>query len=339
MVDSTKKISFIIPVFNTDKKYLKKCVDSIYVLSQYVSIEIQLINDGSTNRETLETLDGYANQPYINVVSTSNKGPASARNIGINNANGKYIAFVDSDDFIFYDAFIEGLRLIEKGGFDILCFTYQETDEYGQIIRRGKESKEIFTFNYFKELINVRDKYGDTPDFAQGVVWGKIYSKSALLNVRFDEELQFCEDNIFNTVIEKQGVRLVGINCVGYNHSTNLDSLCHKYNPYASKLFAKSISKLQILLDSRDVDAMANFSKTVIFNFYMNHILLLEVFNNQNRESLYKKEKHAKYILHSQPYFEFFKGLKLKKLSKRQRIIFLLLKFNMFWFAYIINKL
>lgn len=91
-------ISVIIPVYNVEK-YLKECIES--VLEQtYSNLEILLIDDGSTDK-SLEICESYANiDERIVVIHQINKGLSSARNIGIENACGEYLVFVDSDDCI-----------------------------------------------------------------------------------------------------------------------------------------------------------------------------------------------------------------------------------------------
>ena len=93
------KISIIIPVYNAEK-YLKKCIDS--VINQNVeSKEIILVNDGSIDNSQ-EIIDEYvAKYPdMIKAIKQENAGQAVARNVGIENASGEFLAFLDSDDYL-----------------------------------------------------------------------------------------------------------------------------------------------------------------------------------------------------------------------------------------------
>ena len=98
MQKETHKISIVIPVYNVEK-YLRECLDSI--LNQTLTdIEIICINDGSTDN-SLQILEKYASKDErIKIINQENKGLACARNTGINNATGKYIFFLDSDDYL-----------------------------------------------------------------------------------------------------------------------------------------------------------------------------------------------------------------------------------------------
>ena len=92
------KVSIIVPIYNSEK-YMNKCIESI--LNQTLTeIEIILVNDGSTDNSG-KIIDNYAKKDNrIKVIHQQNSGPSVARNKGISTAKGKYIGFVDSDDYI-----------------------------------------------------------------------------------------------------------------------------------------------------------------------------------------------------------------------------------------------
>ena len=92
-----EKVSVIVPVFNT-KKFLKKCIHSIFNQS-YKNIEIIIINDGSTDGSK-ELCDSFKKKKNVKVIHKKNGGLSDARNVGIENSTGKYLYFVDSDDWI-----------------------------------------------------------------------------------------------------------------------------------------------------------------------------------------------------------------------------------------------
>lgn len=91
-------ISIIVPVYKVEK-YLDRCVQSL-INQTYQEIEIILINDGSPDNCPL-MCDKFANEfNNIRVIHQENAGPSKARNEGIDIANGKFVTFVDSDDFV-----------------------------------------------------------------------------------------------------------------------------------------------------------------------------------------------------------------------------------------------
>ena len=111
------KISVIVPVYNTEK-YLQRCIDSI-LLQSFTDFELLLIDDGSTDSSGT-ICDKYAEQDSrIRVFHKANGGASSARNIGLDNAIGEWVCFVDSDDSLTRDA-VEILCTNCNNGADIV---------------------------------------------------------------------------------------------------------------------------------------------------------------------------------------------------------------------------
>ncbi len=113
-------ISVIIPVYNVEK-YLRECIDS--VLNQtYKNYEIILVDDGSTDSSG-RICDEYAEKnDKITVVHKKNSGPSKTRNVGLTNAKGEYIYFLDSDDYLDLNAFEKLMYVAEKENADIVFF-------------------------------------------------------------------------------------------------------------------------------------------------------------------------------------------------------------------------
>ncbi len=111
-MNTNELISVIVPVYNVEK-YLRDCLDSI-VNQSYKNIEIILVDDGSKDKSG-EICDEYAkNDDRIRVFHKENGGAASARNLGIDNAKGDYLGFVDSDDYIAPDMYEKLLETLKK---------------------------------------------------------------------------------------------------------------------------------------------------------------------------------------------------------------------------------
>ena len=91
-------ISVIIPCFN-EGLLLEKCLNSA-INQTWKNKEIVLVNDGSDEKKTIQIMNKFRNFQIINIIEQSNKGLPSARNTGIRNAKGKYLFFLDSDDWI-----------------------------------------------------------------------------------------------------------------------------------------------------------------------------------------------------------------------------------------------
>ena len=118
------KVSIIIPCYNS-KKYIERCLNSI-LKDKLKEKEIILINDGSTDN-TLEIIEEYSKKNKdIKIINQKNKGQSISRNNGLKEAKGKYIAFVDSDDWVEKDYFYKLYNFAEKNNSDYIYCDYYE---------------------------------------------------------------------------------------------------------------------------------------------------------------------------------------------------------------------
>jgi glycosyltransferase involved in cell wall biosynthesis len=126
------RFSIVVPVYNVEN-YLAQCVDSI-VSQKFDSYECILVDDGSTDSSG-EMCDAFASAyASVRVIHKENGGLSSARNAGIKEANGDYLIFVDSDDFIMTDTFLSSLNNVANENHDLVRYQvlrYQTLeDEY-----------------------------------------------------------------------------------------------------------------------------------------------------------------------------------------------------------------
>jgi glycosyltransferase involved in cell wall biosynthesis len=131
------RLSIIVPIYNV-APYLRKCVDSLLV-QDITDYEIILVDDGSTDNSGLiadEILNTHSQSPIANcqikVVHQLNGGLSAARNTGISLATGKYILFVDSDDYLQPNTLGTVLNQAERDNLDVLRFRYQNVKESGE---------------------------------------------------------------------------------------------------------------------------------------------------------------------------------------------------------------
>ena len=114
------KVSIVIPVYNVEK-YLRRCLDSI-LAQDFADTEVICVNDGSTDTSP-SILEEYAARcPNIRVLTQPNRGLGAARNAGLDAADGEYIIFVDSDDFLAPGYFSAAVGKLEADGADLVMF-------------------------------------------------------------------------------------------------------------------------------------------------------------------------------------------------------------------------
>lgn len=171
-------ISIIVPIYNASK-YLKKCLDSL-VNQTKKELEFILINDGSTD-DSESIIKSYKDS-RIKYFKRSNHGIGKTRNFGINKAVGKYIMFLDSDDYLEENACEELYKKIEKEKLDVVVCDFYRVDS------NSKEVEKIISFK--------NTSLKDNPNLLLNInlaPWNKIY-RSALIknnNIKFIEDLKY----------------------------------------------------------------------------------------------------------------------------------------------------
>ena len=202
-------VSIVVPVYNVEL-YLARCIDSI--LAQTLKeIQIILVDDGAKD-SCPQICDEYAaKDSRIQVIHKSNGGLASARNAGIKVAEGKYLLFVDSDDWIDKETVEELVNIVERESVDFVRFrpVYANWPDYedGTLCDFGTE-KMLQEGKYSKEDI-VRDIYPilfATPELTLGPIVAatrSLYRKSFIIknNLYFDEAVRYSEDTIFSAKV------------------------------------------------------------------------------------------------------------------------------------------
>lgn len=192
-------VSIIIPVYNAQKT-LNRCIESI--LNQtYEYFEIILINDGSIDK-SLELCEYFiSHDKRIKLYSQPNSGPSAARNKGIKYANGKFICFVDADDFL-SDKYLEILIApFNQGDIQLTCAGYFEISKY------NKNPLPINDFLKFvdNDFIDVNDFHDNLFKGTSGVLWNKMFISYIIKNksILFQEHINFSEDLIFILMYSK----------------------------------------------------------------------------------------------------------------------------------------
>lgn len=171
------KVSIIIPVYNV-KKYLKKCIESI-VNQTFRDIEIIIINDGSTDGSC--KLLAQMKDERIVIINKENEGLSSARNVGIEMAKGKYLAFVDSDDWVASEYIEKMYDVCEKYDCDIVQCSYE--DVYSEDIGISEETKNVTPMFYSGKEFSYATY--TLLSWECNLSWNKLYRRELFEEIRF----------------------------------------------------------------------------------------------------------------------------------------------------------
>jgi glycosyltransferase EpsJ len=220
------KISIIVPVYEAEKS-ICKCIDSI--LNQtFNDFEVLLINDGSTDQSG-DICDEYTKaHSNIHAFHQENGGPSAARNKGIDEAKGKYIVFIDSDDYV-EKKFLESFFIKEKNPTNTLVQQgYVNENKYGEKEYRGWPSK-IFHQSQFSELF-LNTKFIKRLQ----LICGKLYELKIIKeqHIKFHSDIKFGEDLIFLLDYLHYIDSFILINKSYYHYKYNGKSLSRSYQEY-----------------------------------------------------------------------------------------------------------
>lgn len=187
-----KLVSIIIPVFRTEK-FISRCIDSVKKQT-YEQIEIILVDDGSDDSSP-QICDRYTlDDSRIKVIHKENGGLSSARNAGIDIAQGEYISFVDSDDYIAEDMIEILMNAIEKYDAELAMIKYQE-------VKSSQPRKQI---SLYEETIYLKDEIEAAFHVLKiDSVCVGLYKKECIGNTRFPVG-KTSEDIVFNFEIFKK---------------------------------------------------------------------------------------------------------------------------------------
>lgn len=241
-------ISVIVPVYNVER-YLNQCIDSI-LAQTYKNFELILVDDGSKDKSG-QICDEYAQQDNrVRVFHKENGGVSSARNLGIDNAQGTHICFVDSDDWVEM-TYLEDMILHKDYDFVVQDF---ETED-GKYIDH-LELKINNTSDIYRELINYEKKH----DILFRAPSSKLYNTNILRenNLRYNISLYMGEDYLFNINYISHINNTFISNGHSYIYRKTIGSLTHKPMPsedifFHAKTFILTAKRISEKFDIPDL--------------------------------------------------------------------------------------
>lgn len=326
-------ISIIVPVYNTEN-YLEKCLYSL-VNQTYKNIEIIIIDDGSPDNSMNIIQKFVLADNRVKVISQKNQGLSGARNTGMNNTNGDYIMFIDSDDWIEIDTCEKAINASEKYNADVVFWSYikefsnSQKDNYlfdkTEIIWSEKNINQLS-----RRMVGLVGDELANPQSIDNLVtaWGKLYKKSVIGDVRFtDTKIIGTEDALFNIEV------FLGINSAVYipdllSHyrKDNESSLTHNYKKKLVSRWREMYSRIKFLLDRNDMsreyyDALKN---RICFGLIGLGINLAE----DKKMSFKEKKKEIYNILSMKHYQIALKDLDFSYLPIQWKVFFKLAKNN-----------
>ncbi len=318
------KVSVIIPVYNIDK-YISKCLDSIINQSIFNDIEVIVVNDGSTDESYNICLEYSKKYNNIFLFSQKNSGVSSARNYGMKRATGKYIIFIDGDDFIDSN-YIELLLVnMDNGQYDLVISDYwiyqSDLDK-----KSYRNSSKIKIWNDKNEII--RDLLSGNE--IGNNLFDKLFVTKLVNSIKFDENIKIGEDLLFIYFYLKKINKIKGIFVPGYYYVQRPGSAMN--SQFNQKQFdilkVEQIIKNDITKSNSD---LINYEKA--FEIHCKYKILERAYKSFD---FLKNEKEIENLKNDIKNYKLTEGFKY--LSKRHFIGLVLIRYLPKLYLYICKK-
>lgn len=279
------KISVIIPVYNVERT-LEKCIRSI-MNQDFKDIEIICINDGSIDN-SLQILERLADEDdRIFIIDKKNEGLAEVRNLGIRLAKGKYIQYIDSDDYLEQGYLKKAYEISEKYELDILIFDYYYNRNNSVFNMTDISLNNNVTLNgkeYLDMLFNI-----DIPKTT--FIWNKLIRKKLYIenNIVLPKDLNIGEDVYYLFLLSYYANKIGKCNNRYYHYIFNIQSLTN--NKLSLKLYniIYLFQKLnEFFINKKDI----NITKKILENNEFKHLFKIIYL-----ESYFENEKYVKTVL------------------------------------------
>ena len=255
-----KKLSVIIPVYNTPQPLWEHCIASVQenICNMGDEVEVFLINDGSTDPHVEPMLKAAeAVDSRLKYILKSNSGVSDTRNKGIEMAQGEYITFVDSDDYLEPDAFVYMVNSMDGTNADMGVFGYCgnhsqiKCESYKRIVVGNSKRNILNKIISFKSIDNYRER-----SINLYAPWGKIFKKKIIdkYHLLFDTHLVVSEDAFFNFTYMTFAEDVYFDNKLTYHYIANRESVTKQCSD-------KFCTNLPILLSTWDNFLCKYFAK------------------------------------------------------------------------------
>lgn len=331
---SKEMVNVIVPVYNGESS-LERCVNSI-LKQTYTNLEIIIINDGSTD-SSYEIAERFSTfDKRITLINQSNQGVSAARNYGIANANGKYILFVDADDYIESNMVELLVTASEKYNAPITsCGVFIE-DMSSDHSRKTSES---IAFNEgITTVLSNENLKSVFPEKLITAVFHSVFAKLYRLdyikknNAWFDPEFSLGEDYLFNLPLFRNVDQYVYVGKALYHYvrySSN-NTLSRKYRAdlfeIELKLFNSTLSMLKSWNISRE------HSDKYIYEVFFNnmHVILENEASPCKTSTKWKKLMRLRYIVHQKEVRDLTAQTSFRPKGYKYKFEFYLLKMRVF---------
>lgn len=326
-------VSIIIPVYNLER-YIEKCIKSVQEQTCN-NLEIIVIDDGSSDSSVMLVKNLAEVDSRIKLIKQSNQGVAQARNHGLKIAQGKYIVFVDGDDWLDIDCIKRTVELAESNELDMVCWPYlKEFSDRSVPVYLFEDSEKVWHQDSIKILYrrfigNYKEELA-CPEKLDSLctVWGKLYNRDLVKDIIFYGKNTIgstAEDVLFNIMALSNMKKAAYVSDVFYHYrKDNEQSLTHGYDfdliTKREKYYELIEQQLSKITD--DIGYKEALSNRIALSFIGIGLNLVD----DKALSIVEKLRELNRIVKQKQYQDAFKSIELKYLPIHWKLFYCVLK-------------
>lgn len=339
--------SFVIPVYNVKPDFLKQCMESV-LSNNCDDLEIILVDDKSTNG-CEKLCDEYAAMDHrVKVFHLSdNMGVSAARNIGVEKSAGKWIVFVDSDDWIdknlceklsgsitedtdiiIFSAYREGANKTYLFGTSDKRVDYRKGDS----LHDGRHDTHELSDHLLKQSLKISPAKYETVKYC----WGKAFRKEFIVSAGMVfPDINYCEDIVFMADAFQKAKRVIQIPERLYHYRISASSAVNSFRknaPFEQRRF------LDVLKDRNTFDNREkNNDKTIYYAALLSMQICITryFFNKENKAGILSKHLKAKKYFSEWPYSDVFRHIDCAGMKRNEKIKAILIKHRLYYLYYL----
>ena len=333
---SDTDLSIIVPVYQVSESLLLRCLKSVQDIKNLTK-EVILVADGKDQALCFSpAVRAFSQEADFQVAfyEKEHEGVSAARNYGMSRAHGKWLFFMDADDYICGEAFEKVCPMLEKEEIDLAVMDYS--------MIQGKECSRHY---YKKEMgsLDLSCLQADIlkPQSGAGFVWAKLYRRKWLeeSGIRFDTELSAAEDAEFMLTAALKEPRVINVPYNSYYYCYNSESAVHSFRKDYADRYISGMKKIRADLENSDKmnDLQDEYDSCVLY-----HLLLIAVnfsFHPENPASGKKRMKDFRMLTRQEIFRESLKNIHLENFSMTRKVTLVCIRLHLYRIVQMIAKI
>lgn len=331
--------SIVITTYNS-QKYIKRCLNAIIKQKENHNIEVLIVDDGSKDN-TVKICQEYSQKySYIRLITHDNAGVSVSRNIGVQHSQGKWIMFIDSDDYIL-DNTLNVISSYLNTDADVIFFKY-EMDGEKQNGKRDSDEIVVDKDQLIRDMLIYNNYQGDK-DYQLRTVWAKLFKREYLEDYHIESPVGVMrgQDAVFMLeVFSKASKVLCSSKTIYHYFFTVSGSITNAYKPHYERIIQSHINAMKPLVSKKYFPYYENYRLEDVPMF-----LKFDLFDAKNNETIKTKKRRLRDFIDNGNYIKYYQDScangTIKRFKKTTKLILFIAshkQYQLLKLLYVIKK-